>query len=143
MTGRHIFHLSIPVNDLAAAERFYTHVLGARIGRRNPKWIDVLMWGHQITLQLQPDEVPSPSEQSKRHFGVTLPWGEWEAQAARIAELGERFASPPQVLLADTPDEQAKFYLTDPAHNIIEIKAYRDSSRVVGAGDPTYACEEA
>jgi hypothetical protein len=57
MKSRHIFHLSIPVADLAAAKRFYVDVLEAQVGRENEEWLDILLWGHQITLQRRPDEV--------------------------------------------------------------------------------------
>src|SRR6185295_5630487 len=75
---RHIFHLSLPVADLAAAKRFYVEVLEAKVGRENEEWLDILLWGHQITLQKKPDEVVPLAQQGKRHFGVTLPWNEWE-----------------------------------------------------------------
>jgi extradiol dioxygenase family protein len=39
------------------------------------------LWGHQITFRLRPDEVLAPDQQGKRHFGVVLPWAEWEALA--------------------------------------------------------------
>jgi extradiol dioxygenase family protein len=69
MTNRYIFHLSIPVADLASAKRFYADVLQARLGRENAEWLDVLLWGHQITLQHRPTEVLPPEQQGKRHFG--------------------------------------------------------------------------
>lgn len=108
MVKRHIFHLSVPVDDLAAAERFYTRVLGAVIGRRADAWIDALIWGHQITLQLRPDEVLPREGQGKRHFGVVLPWDDWERIADRLSRLGIIFLSPPALLQAGTRDEQAK-----------------------------------
>ena len=131
MTQRYVFHLSIPVSDLAAAKRFYVDVLGAEVGRENEDWLDVLVWGHQITLQRRPDEVVPPERQGKRHFGVILPWTEWEAQVARVRALGIRYLTEPAILLRGTPDEQAKFYLADPSHNVIEVKAYRDVGRTV------------
>ena len=67
---RLIFHLSIPVHDLDEALAFYQTAVGAVVGRRSVDWLDVLMWGHQVTLQLRPDEVLGPNEQGKRHFGV-------------------------------------------------------------------------
>jgi len=126
MTGRHVFHLSIPVSDLALAKRFYVDALGATIGREHADWLDVLVWGHQITLQHRPDEVLPPERQGKRHFGVVLPWDEWERLADRVRSAGIAFKSEPTVLLKGTAEEQAKFYLADPSHNVIEIKAYRD-----------------
>ena len=132
---RRIFHLSLPVSDLEAARRFYQRYLGATLGRTEDDWIDVLLWGHQITLQHRPDEVLPSAAQGKRHFGAVLPWNEWEALAAHLESLGADFIEPPAVLHASTPEEQAKLYLEDPSHNVIEIKAYRDFPRVLGTGD--------
>jgi uncharacterized protein len=139
MTTRFIFHLSIPVSSLQDAERFYTSVLDARIGRRGPDWIDALLWGHQVTLQLRPDEVLPRDRQGKRHFGVVLPWADWEALAERLRADGTGFLSPPEVQFVGTPSEAAKLYLEDPSHNVIEIKAYRDPQKTIGAGSSSYA----
>ena len=67
---RYPFHLSIPVADLDRAQAFYRDVLGAEVGRRSDDWLDILLWGHQITLQHRPSEVLPRSDQGKRHFGV-------------------------------------------------------------------------
>ena len=123
---RHIFHLSIPVADLLTAKRFYVDVLDAKVGREQEDWLDILLWGHQITLQKRPDEVKPIAEQGKRHFGATLPWEEWESAVQRLKSLRVKFLSEPLVLLKGTPEEQAKFYLVDPSNNVIEVKAYRD-----------------
>jgi uncharacterized protein len=135
MSTRHIFHLSIPVAELGQAKRFYVEVLGARVGRENDEWLDILLWGHQITLQRRPAEVRSLRDQGKRHFGVVLPWPEWEKEAKRLAESGVSFLEQPSVLLQGTSEEQAKMYLNDPSHNVIEIKAYRDVAATLGLQD--------
>jgi len=132
VSQRRIFHLSIPVAELGPARRFYTELLGARIGREHADWLDVLLWGHQITLQQRPGEVLAPAAQGKRHFGVVLPWNEWEEARERIVGAGGEFLEPPAVTLAGTPQAQAKMYLADPSHNVIEIKAYRDLSSALG-----------
>jgi extradiol dioxygenase family protein len=51
MTDRYIVQLSIPVVDLEEANRFYAGVLGVTVGRESGEWLDILLWGHQITLQ--------------------------------------------------------------------------------------------
>jgi extradiol dioxygenase family protein len=132
MTLRHIFHLSIPVTDLATAKRFYVEILEAKVGRENDEWLDILLWGHQITLQRRPSEVRPLGQQGKRHFGVTLPWTEWEHSAARLRALGVEFVSEPTILLRDSPDEQAKFFLADPSNNLIEVKAYKNIASTLG-----------
>ncbi|MGD8574294.1 MAG: hypothetical protein PVJ40_05035 [Gammaproteobacteria bacterium] len=50
----------------------------------------------------------------------------------RIRALGTKFLSNPTVLLKGSPEEQAKFYLADPSHNVIEVKAYRDVVGTLG-----------
>ncbi len=132
MNQRFPFHLSIVVADLEPAKRFYIGVLGARIGRENDEWVDILLWGHQITLQHKPEEVMPLERQGKRHFGVILPWSDWEDQAQHLRSVGTSFLSQPQVLMEGTPEEHGKFYLEDPSHNVIEVKAYRDVSTVLG-----------
>jgi extradiol dioxygenase family protein len=126
MTTRHIFHLSIPVAELGPAKRFYVETLGATAGRESEDWLDVIVWGHQITLQRRPAETRALHEQGKRHFGVVLSWQEWESEVRRLKALGTRFLGEPEVLLVGTAQEQAKFYLSDPSHNVIEVKTYRD-----------------
>jgi uncharacterized protein len=123
---RHILHLSVPVADLQAAKRFYIDVLAARVGRETERWLDVLLWGHQITLQLRPNDVVPLAAQGKRHFGVTLPWDEWEGEVRRLRSLGAAFLGEPAILGVGTLEEHAKLYLADPSNNIIEIKTYRD-----------------
>jgi len=135
---RRIFHLSIPVADLMEARDFYRKYLGATIGRTGDDWTDILLWGHQITLQHRPNEVLPISEQGKRHFGVVLPWREWEALGAKLDSMGVDFLERPVVLHESTPEEQAKLYIQDPSHNVIEIKAYRDFAGVLGTQDANY-----
>ena len=83
MTGRPVFHLSVPVRDLAEAVEFYTARLGARIGRHTDSFVDALVFGAQVTLQNDPAAVDTPMPRT-RHFGATLPWDEWESVVARL-----------------------------------------------------------
>ena len=135
LTNRYVFHLSLPVSELTSAKRFYVEVLGATVGRENAQWLDVLLWGHQITLQHRPEEVLPPAKQGKRHFGVVLPWAEWERQTAKIEKLGVGILGSPTIELAGTDDEHAKLYLHDPSGNVIELKAYRNVQRTLGLAE--------
>jgi uncharacterized protein len=132
MSRRQIFHLSIPVDDLVQAKDFYINVLPGISGRETDSWADALLWGHQITLQLRPDEVLPLEEQGKRHFGFVLEWESWESARDKLIDMGVNFLSKPEVLLAGTSEEQAKMYLSDPSNNIIELKTYRDIDGTLG-----------
>ena len=79
-----VLHLSIVVDDLPAARRFYVDTLGCRPGREYEEWLDVWFFGLQLTLQSRPDEVASVGEQGARHFGVALDADTFASMIARL-----------------------------------------------------------
>lgn len=109
---------------------FYRAVLGAELGRRTEDFADVLLLGAQVTLQLDPESVTTPMPRT-RHFGWTLSWPGWTAMVADVA-TGATVLEPPTVSYAGEDREQAKMMIADPSGNLIELKAYRDPSAVLG-----------
>ena len=122
-----IFHLSFPVRDLDEGLAWYREKLGAVPGRREPAWADVALFGAQLTLQHAPDDVPDSMPRS-RHFGATLDWESWETLVGTLSE----FVEPPRVDHEGTKHEQAKAMVRDPSGNLIELKAYREPTAVLG-----------
>ena len=131
------FHLAFPVDDLAAARRFYGGLLGCAEGRSAEHWVDFDLHGHQIVAHLAPDamrkratnpvddaDVPVP------HFGLVLAMGEWKALAERLEGAGVAFVIPPTVRFAGEPGEQATMFLLDPAGNALEFKAMADPANL-------------
>lgn len=127
---RPIFHLSFPVRDLNEAVAFYTDVLGARTGRANRAFVDLQLFGAQITLHHAPDSLP-PADRV-RHFGATLSWASWTQFATRLSGCAE-FVEAPRISFAGELHEQGKLMIADPSGNLIEIKAYRRPELVLGA----------
>ena len=134
------FHLAFPVDDLAAARRFYGQLLGCPEGRSAEHWVDFDFFGHQIVAHLAPDavragatnpvdgeEVPVP------HFGAVLPMAEWRALADRLTASGVAFVIRPTVRFAGLPGEQATMFLLDPAGNALEFKAMADPTKLFAA----------
>jgi len=131
------FHLAIPVDDLAAARRFYGGLLGCREGRSAAHWVDFNLYGHQIVAHLAPQAVksratnPVDGEQVPvPHFGVVLPMDEWQALAARLEGAGTAFVIAPTIRFEGEPGEQATMFLLDPAGNALEFKAMADPGRL-------------
>jgi extradiol dioxygenase family protein len=130
------FHLALPVPDLEAARAFYGGVLGCRTGREAERWIDLDFWGHQVSLHLvaadaavatnpvDGDDVPA------RHFGVVLPWADWEALADRLRDAGLPFLIEPKIRFVGQPGEQGTFFVRDPGGNALEFKTFADPSRL-------------
>ncbi len=131
------FHLAIPVNDLGAARRFYGETVGCPEGRSADHWVDFDFFGHQLVCHLDEargdaplrnpvdgDAVPVP------HFGVVLSMAEWQALVDRLEAREVVFDIPPKVRFRGEVGEQATCFLTDPAGNALEFKAFADPSRL-------------
>lgn len=127
------FHLALPVHDLAAARAFYGVLLGCAEGRSAERWVDFDFFGHQLSVHLvegsaeavatnpvDGDDVPA------RHFGVVLPWSDWEALGARLGAAGVGFLIRPHVRFVGEPGEQGTFFLVDPSGNALEFKSFAD-----------------
>ena len=73
------FHLAIPAGDLRVATKFYTDVLGCKLGNgEEGKWIDVDFWGNELTLHKTDMKLPNERHDvdmgnvAVPHFGVHL-----------------------------------------------------------------------
>ncbi|GHD24386.1 VOC family protein [Nocardiopsis kunsanensis] len=130
------FHLAVPVDDLAAARRFYGEVLGLSQGRSSDTWIDWNLEGHQFVTHLAPEgqrrihnpvdghDVPVP------HFGLVLTVAEFQKLAERLRAADTEFVIEPYVRFEGEPGEQWTMFLFDPAGNAMEFKAFADDSQV-------------
>lgn len=119
-----IFHLSFPVRSLEASVAFYRQCLGASIGRSSVEWADVILFGHQLTLHNQPEQVLPREERGVRHFGAILTWDHWEIVRARVLAYQPSLEANIRHRLPGEPGEHVKLLLEDPDGNLIEIKAY-------------------
>ena len=131
------FHLAFPVDDLAAARRFYGELLRCPEGRSASDWIDFNLYGHQVVAHLAPDAVRSRAtnpvdghEVPVPHFGIVLGIGDWKALAERLVDSGVEFVIPPTVRFEGEPGEQATMFLLDPAGNALEFKAMADPAKL-------------
>ena len=131
------FHLALPVDDLAAARRFYTERLGCGVGREAERWVDLQFFGHQVSLHLvdrgavapptnpvDGDDVPVP------HFGAVLPWERWHTLAEELKAAGTEFIIAPRIRFQGQPGEQATMFLRDPAGNVLEFKSFQDPGQL-------------
>lgn len=140
MEHRPRFHLAFPVDDLQAARRFYTEVLGCGLGREADHWVDFDFFGHQVVAHLSGEDATAATsevdgdEVSVRHFGAILEWDQWHRLAQRLEEAGVSFVIRPRIRFKGQAGEQATMFLLDPAGNALEFKSFRDD-RMVFARD--------
>lgn len=131
------FHLAFPVDDLAAARRFYGEVMGCAEGRSSEEWVDFDFHGHQIVAHLAPGQagdrasnhvdghgVPVP------HFGLVLSMADWESLAERLRAGACEFVIEPTIRFKGEPGEQATMFLRDPSGNALEFKAFANPANL-------------
>jgi extradiol dioxygenase family protein len=125
------FHHAFVVHDLEDARRFYVDLLGCRLGRTSASWIDLDLFGNQLTAHL--GTPPTPTNQGHvdgievplPHFGAIVRFDEYEQLAARLSAAGVAFVVTPRIRYAGKPGEQGTFFLLDPSGNALEFKAFR------------------
>ncbi len=131
------FHVAIPVHDVQLARVFYRDVLGCEEGRSADKWVDFNLYGHQFVIHYKPKSehethtnevdghnVPVP------HYGVVLPWEEWDILADRLRAADITFVIAPYIRFEGQPGEQATMFFLDPCGNALEFKAFKDISQM-------------
>ena len=131
------FHLAFPVHDLEKAKTFYTSTLGCPLGRESDNWIDFNLYGHQVVAHLSPkdcmntktnpvdgDSIPA------RHFGVILPWAEWEELCKILISQNIEFLIKPRIRFKNVTGEQGTFFIQDPSGNALEFKSFKNDNDI-------------
>ncbi len=127
------FHLAIPVHNLEECRIFYRDILGLKEGRSDTHWVDFDFFGHQVVIHYKSKsdeaihtnpvdgkDVPVP------HFGVVLPWNEFEPFADRLKKAAIDFVIEPYIRFKGEVGEQATMFFLDPSGNALEFKAFKD-----------------
>ena len=132
------FHIAFPVSDLAAARKFYTNTIGCTVGRSSDHWIDFNMFGHQIVAHYKPADTTAKATSNPvdghdvpvPHFGVVLPWDQWQSLADRLKAANTKFVIEPYIRFEGEVGEQATMFFCDPSGNALEFKAFKDPSQL-------------
>ena len=126
------FHLAIPVNDIIVAINFYENILGFPPGRKSDHWADYNFFGHQLVVHLDPNHNPRNHHNEVDgksvpvpHFGVVLPWEDFDAFANKLKNKVE-FVISPYLRFEGMPGEQKTLFFYDPAGNALEFKSFRN-----------------
>lgn len=131
------FHLAIQVRDIAEAREFYGDKMGLSVGRSSEHWVDWNLFGHQLVTHLNPaigkyGKVPTIANPVDGHgvpvphFGVILPFAEWEVFAQKAQGFVDEFIVEPYVRFAGQTGEQGTLFFMDPSGNALEFKGFRD-----------------
>lgn len=131
------FHLAFPVKDLDETIKFYVDVLGCKVGRSAPEWVDFDFFGHQLSAHLRPDEIKATHANRVdgknvpvRHWGVILKMEDWQKLAAKLQALNIEFIIEPYTRFKGQVGEQSTMFFIDPSGNALEFKAFGDDANI-------------
>ena len=130
------FHLAFPVDDLPAARKFYTEVLGCTTGREKEDSCVFNFYGHQIVahrVPKMPELSTSPVDGKKvpaMHFGLVLEWDDWQELKTKFEAENIEFVIGPYTRYEDQPGSQATMFIKDPCGNHLEFKSFKDDEAI-------------
>jgi extradiol dioxygenase family protein len=127
------FHLAIPAGDLSVATKFYTDVLGCKLGNgEQDKWIDVDFWGNELTLHKTDMKLPNERHDVDMgnvvvpHFGVHLDKAVFNKIKENLKSNNINYLDEPYTRFKDKKEEQETFFIKDPHGNILELKTLQN-----------------
>jgi uncharacterized protein len=132
------FHLSILVNNLEQARKFYSEILSLKEKRSTKNSVHYDFFGHHLVVnqtnlkvndltieqvnlslsQIKLDAFPYP------HFGIILKFDDWMTLKKTLESKNINFIVEPCKRFIGEKYEQNVMFISDPSLNFIEIKHY-------------------
>lgn len=130
------FHLSLPCISVSATKTFYSETLGAGLGRMSTQWVDVDLFGNQITFiksggfnfqfkSYKFEDAVLPAF----HFGVLVDAEEWERLLKRLQGLSLELPVN-SLFLEGKAGAHRSFFVEDPNGYMVEFKHFLQPSDV-------------
>ena len=130
------FHLSLPCLEIEKTKVFYINILGATSGRERDNWIDINLFGNQITFiksgtydfsfknyKLDGNILPS------FHFGVILSNPDWKKLYQKLKLVTTFYLDETKYFL-NKKGEHNSFFVTDPNGFIVEFKRFKEGNSI-------------
>jgi hypothetical protein len=130
------FHLSLPCINIMETKQFYIDDLGLNLGRNSEKWLDVNLYGHQLTFTEagefnfnNPNYIFEKHVLPSFHFGVVLDTASWDDIYKRFNAWNIEVTTP-KTFLEDKQGEHISFFVTDPNGYLIEFKSFKEDDSI-------------
>ncbi|ULC60134.1 bleomycin resistance protein [Flaviramulus sp. BrNp1-15] len=124
--------MSLPSMSIRETKTFYTSI-GASLGRTTQSWIDVNLFGHQITFIKagkfnfnNPNYVFEGKILPSFHFGIILDLKTWETIHAKLKSQNLNLVTE-STFLKDKVGEHTSFFIKDPNDYLLEFKSFKNS----------------
>jgi len=130
------FHISLPCRSVKQTKEFYNVVIGASIGRSNDNWVDINLYGHQLTFTKagkfnfsNPNYVFEGKILPSFHFGIIMDTETWEKAYGRLSSLDLEVVTE-ATFLRGKKGEHRSFFIKDPNEYMLEFKCFQDDSDI-------------
>ena len=130
------FHMSLPCLSIKETKSFYLDNIGASIGRKTQNWVDINLFGHQLTfIKAQKFNFNSPNYVFEDqilpsfHLGVILNLKAWEKVYAKLSEQKLDLVTQ-STFLKDKSGEHMSFFIKDPNDYMLEFKSFKNSADI-------------
>lgn len=129
------FHMSLPCLSIKETKNFYTSI-GASVGRSTQSWLDINLFGHQITFIKagkfnfnNPNYVFEGKILPSFHFGVIIDLETWNAIYSRLKDEDLELVDQ-TTFLKDNVGEHTSFFVKDPNDYMLEFKNFKKSEDI-------------
>ena len=130
------FHMSLPCLSIKGTESFYVDNIGASSGRKTQSWVDINLFGNQITfIKAEKFSFNSPNYVFEGkilpsfHFGVIIDLKDWEQIYARLKNQKLDLVTQAR-FLEDKAGEHVSFFIKDPNDYMLEFKSFKNSESI-------------
>ncbi len=138
MNEKAIFHLAIPINNVATAKQFYAEALKCQVGRENKTAVIFNFYGTQLVAHVTQEPLIRQTGIYPRHFGLILPTeSDWQQICDRAVAQQLSFYEKPKLRFPQQLLEHQTFFLEDPFYNLLEFKYYRHEKVIFGGSELT------
>jgi uncharacterized protein len=128
-----IFHLAIPISNVAQAKEFYAENLGCAVGRENNSAVIFDFYGTQLVGHVTQDALTKQTGIYPRHFGLILSTKlAWQQLCDRAQANNITFYHSPKLRFPQQELEHHCFFLEDPFYNLLEFKYYSHPEVIFG-----------
>jgi extradiol dioxygenase family protein len=130
------FHLALPCIELKKTKAFYVDLLGAKCGRSAENWLDINLYGNQLTFTKAGDFKFSYKKYRLNdqilpsfHFGIIVDVELWGQIYARLNTTPLKL-SPKATYMTGKAGEHLSFFIKDPNGYYVEFKSFKNENEI-------------
>jgi len=131
-----LFHVSLPCNDITKTTYFYKSIIGCEIGRSAQHWVDINLFGHQVTFTEagkfsfeNPNYVFEGKILPSFHFGIIINLELWSTLYKKFNGADCEIVHQ-KTFLNTKKGEHLSFFIKDPDGYMLEFKSFKDNTEI-------------